>query len=336
MISKIKLLIAKFWENKLSSEESSELDHLLEFKDIEFKTELERAFEESISVKERRGLNFGERNVRIVSFNKVSYWWAAAAAIVVLFTGTILFKSKRQSVNDQSVSLTKSPTDSIDEVANVKNNSASNLLINLIDGTTVSLAPSSSLIYKKHFDKDARNIQLIGKALFKVAKDKSRPFSVITGEYATTALGTQFEVNALGKEKIVVKLFEGKVKVYSIQQSNLFATVFLTAGQSVTVNKFSKTKNATTTNIVQKKKNEKTEKQNSSLKFDHESLKVVFEKLSAAYNVKILYDSAEIEGLYFTGYTLESDTIKNIIALIVNMNGLKVMDEGDQIRIVKK
>jgi len=53
---------------------------------------------------------------------------------------------------------------------------------------------------------------LRGEAIFQVAKDKSRPFRVITGTAMVTAVGTRFGVDRLG-EAVEVRVYEGTVKV---------------------------------------------------------------------------------------------------------------------------
>jgi transmembrane sensor len=60
---------------------------------------------------------------------------------------------------------------------------------------------------------DSREITLTrGRALFDVAKDRNRPFTVTAGGTRTTALGTRFQVQT-DSERVVVLLTEGSVSV---------------------------------------------------------------------------------------------------------------------------
>lgn len=87
-------------------------------------------------------------------------------------------------------------------------------IITLIDGTKITLNAESRLKYPVKYEEDKRLIELSGEAYFEVAKDKARPFTVISGNITTTALGTKFNVKAFPVEKkITVALVEGKVKV---------------------------------------------------------------------------------------------------------------------------
>ena len=64
----------------------------------------------------------------------------------------------------------------------------------LEDGSKVRLLANSSISLMQPFSEKQRAIQLQGKAFFEVSHDKSRPFTVLSGNILTTALGTSFWV----------------------------------------------------------------------------------------------------------------------------------------------
>ena len=81
------------------------------------------------------------------------------------------------------------------------------------DGSTVDLNARSKL--RVEFSKNERRVELLeGQALFEVAKDKSRPFIVKSGEATIRAVGTQFDVDRKSTG-ITVTVIEGGVVVYS-------------------------------------------------------------------------------------------------------------------------
>ena len=83
----------------------------------------------------------------------------------------------------------------------------------LADGSSVTLNSRSRM--RVDFSEGARNIVLLeGQALFKVARDTSRPFIVTTGSTEIRALGTQFDVYRR-REGTVVTVIEGRVAVRS-------------------------------------------------------------------------------------------------------------------------
>ncbi len=52
-----------------------------------------------------------------------------------------------------------------------------------------------------------------GEGLFKVAKDKTRPFQVVAGDVVVRAVGTRFSVRRLDSNKVDITVFEGVVEV---------------------------------------------------------------------------------------------------------------------------
>jgi transmembrane sensor len=81
----------------------------------------------------------------------------------------------------------------------------------LTDGSVVHLDVASEV--SARVSSDRRDIELVrGRALFEVAHDKSRPFTVSAGSARVTALGTQFQVSREA-EGVRVVLTEGSVAV---------------------------------------------------------------------------------------------------------------------------
>lgn len=88
--------------------------------------------------------------------------------------------------------------------------------ITLEDGTEVILNSGSTLEYPESFEKGHRDVVLHGEALFKVARDKSRPFTVRSNGVDVQVLGTVFNINSFQEDSlVVVSLIEGSVKVSS-------------------------------------------------------------------------------------------------------------------------
>jgi len=84
--------------------------------------------------------------------------------------------------------------------------------IALPDGSVVTLNTNSRLSMR--FTEAARNLYLSqGEALFNVAKNKLRPFTVFCGNTQVVAVGTSFVVRALPHRPIQVLVREGVVEV---------------------------------------------------------------------------------------------------------------------------
>jgi transmembrane sensor len=84
-------------------------------------------------------------------------------------------------------------------------------LVALDDGSRVQLNTQTRI--KVHFHDNSRQLVLQnGEALFRVAHDASRPFTVVAGAVTVTATGTQFDVSR-NDDRIAVTLMQGQVIV---------------------------------------------------------------------------------------------------------------------------
>lgn len=91
------------------------------------------------------------------------------------------------------------------------NSSSQQQRIALSDGSVVYLDVDSQMSVE--FVPAARHVELVkGRALFEVAKDATRPFSVNAGGTSTVALGTRFQVQNETRD-VIVTLAEGSVAV---------------------------------------------------------------------------------------------------------------------------
>lgn len=83
--------------------------------------------------------------------------------------------------------------------------------IDLPDGSRVELAAQARA--STSFRPDARIVTLLGgEALFSVAKDPTRPFTVVAGNVRVTAIGTSFTVSR-NRGRVSVKVLEGVVAI---------------------------------------------------------------------------------------------------------------------------
>lgn len=84
----------------------------------------------------------------------------------------------------------------------------------LSDGSIVWLNSESSVRYPVDFKGNERRVYVTGETFFEVAKDKNKPFRVVSGDMTVEALGTQFNVNAYQNEPFAsATLVEGSVIV---------------------------------------------------------------------------------------------------------------------------
>ncbi|MDN5217410.1 FecR domain-containing protein [Fulvivirgaceae bacterium BMA12] len=134
-----------------------------------------------------------------------------------------------------AINLLKLNSETVTEpVANVvvkSNPSGQKSELRLPDGSMVYLNAESSLQYVEGFQGDRRELYLQGEAFFEVAKDSLHPFTVVTQNLTTTALGTSFNIQAYKNEaQIKVALVSGKVIVSDTANQS---SMTLTPGEGV-------------------------------------------------------------------------------------------------------
>ena len=123
--------------------------------------------------------------------------WAIAAAVLLAVAATLL-------AIDGSVLTTWRQPVYITAIGEQRS-------ITLDDGSIVQLNSRSRL--RTQFTAQSRNVELEGgEAIFRIAKDASRPFRVRAGDAHIVAVGTAFNVNA-AEAGTIVTVLEGRVRV---------------------------------------------------------------------------------------------------------------------------
>ncbi len=228
----------------------------------------------------------------------------------------------------------------------VFNNTGKEMYVALTDGSMVTLEDNSELRYDEPFQSNRRDIALSGKAFFKVAKDKTKPFTVTAGGLSTTALGTSFWVDENKRlHKINVKLLTGKVVIAKVSGLGIknFKPVYLIPGQELkfeTINEKSYVQNFDSKENVatgknNNNKNKLNDRSNTSIVFNNTSLNEVFKTLEKEYKVSISFNKEDCSKITFTGNYKITDSIDDILQTISLLNGL-TMERSSSGFIIKK
>lgn len=221
--------------------------------------------------------------------------------------------------------------------------------IQLADGSLIILTNNSEITYREPF-MDRRDITLIGKAYFKVAKDKLRPFTVASGEILTTAVGTEFSITAFeNAHQIIVRLYEGKVVVKASDPANerMKNDIYLLPGQQLIYG------DQTTVRVEFFKAKMETPEKNMNKElasdkpaipenvdrpyfmFNDQSLSRVLDDLAAIYNVKIIYNKNDVQQIYWTGKYDRSESLETILKRIGKVQNLLITRENEDTYIIK-
>ena len=232
-----------------------------------------------------------------------------------------------------------------------KNNSERARLSILPDGSEVRLSAKSELIFEDPFKDNKRDIKLTGKATFRVAEDKSKPFTVYSGDLSISALGTEFTVSAYqDQDHITVRLYEGKLLVKSSVNAKrkLPESFYLLGGQEFLYNRLTASGKTRTFRSVSKtaldSRKEMTPVENPSVPslgkgswfmFNNEPLGQVLEQLKNLYNVDIIYSKKDVSKIYFIGTFNNSDSLEHILNQVTRLNNLKVTKKSNKFIISK-
>ena len=103
--------------------------------------------------------------------------------------------------------------------------------VRLPDGTEATIAPASRLRVLEGFGEDGRPVELDGLALFSVATDAERPFTVAAHGARVRVVGTRFVVHAYDSASVHVAVEEGIVDIGTAAG----AVARLTAGDAMSV-----------------------------------------------------------------------------------------------------
>lgn len=333
-------LIDKFFAGKCSKEEAIAVSRFLKDPN-NFSTRLDEVEWEEIESHPQIDSNISERMMgrildrifdqqarRDTRIRVLSY---AASFLLIVSTVFLYHYSSQQTYNRTTGNIAlKVQTAPIV----LKNKSGRTEKYNLPDGSIVEVEANSEISYLP-FTGNKREIFLNGGALFRVHKDKKRPFTVYASDLATTALGTIFRISAHhGSLLTKVNLIEGKV-VIKPQKKLLTAgikAVYLTPGKCFSLNK----KNYATsvsdfvpkgpTKIVdQAIANGRATITSDAIVFNNQSLVTVFEVLSKELNIKIDYQKISIRKKMFSGkYEFGRDDPAEFLNLICSLNNLTV------------
>lgn len=332
-----KALLKKFFDNNCNAEEAiiveqwikdepALLDEMLPMSEWETYERNEKSNE---LLQQLLWSTIERETIKTSSIFKIWKRMAAEASIVFLFGFSIFFYLQKENLETKNDSnLISSAVPSLQVVAN---NTDKINTIALADGSKVELHPQSKISYPIDF-KNRRAIELTGKAIFIVAKDRVHPFTVSSGSYSTTALGTTFLVDA-GQSHINVQLYEGKVLVRALHGGSTMKPTYLSPGEQFMIDlnsghylvstliKGNNDKNshaALSQNLKLKK---------SGLQFYKIPLIQVFSELEINYGKQIVYFEKDIQNKYFTGSFEYGQSLLEILKLIGAVNGFDIVEK---------
>lgn len=182
-------------------------------------------------------------------------------------------------------------------------------VVELPDGTHISLGSKTTFNYDKDYGKDKRIVYLEGEAYFDVAKQKDKPFIVKTKEQDIEALGTKFNVMAYPLDSLVVTtLSEGSVRLTSL---NMAHPTILKPDQQLIYNR--NTKKSYLQDVDAQQYSSWT---SGYYYFPQQSLQAILDRLSHVYGIQFTVNSEALNKRTFTGTFYRGQSIKDIMDII--------------------
>ncbi|GAE15672.1 hypothetical protein IX307_001609 [Bacteroides pyogenes] len=231
----------------------------------------------------------------------IGYYWSGVAASLLLCIGTYLY----WNMHEDDAWMRIAATDNIMEYM-------------LPDSTFVTLSPHSTLKYRSEvFRKEQREVEMTGKAYFRVYRDAVHPFCV-TGQYAVVkVLGTKFQIDET--------LSDSATEVYVSSGKVLFAAKGENDGMVLTKNmQASLMHGAHHPHIVASQTPNPVAWAVGKFVYEKTTLSDVLEELSNYYHVKLTTSNAEktLSAEFETG-----DGLDVIVSLIEESLEVKIEKE---------
>ncbi|GGB95835.1 FecR family protein [Dyadobacter sediminis] len=195
----------------------------------------------------------------------------------------------------------------------------------LPDSTLVWLNPGARISYQKSFSQ--RNVRFSGEAFFDVKPDKSRPFTIYSGELKTRVLGTSFHVRAnAGEKTCMVTVATGMVEVGTVKKGK---PVILRPRQQVV---FAKNNYEMIVQTLPEKPFYNESWEAVSLVFDEIPMSEVAEKLNRIFHVSIEFEDPAIRKCRLK-VDFDNQRLPEILEMIDALLGTTYQMEGETITL---
>ncbi|MGD8427924.1 MAG: FecR domain-containing protein, partial [Balneolaceae bacterium] len=236
---------------------------------------------------------------RVINIPTVSKWAIAASILIAALVGMFYFTFHQ-------------------ETGLIAQSSSLNKVVQLDDGSKVTLRPHSKLLALRK-NAQSERYRLIGEGYFEVVHKPERVFSVETENGIVSVLGTRFILSTWGR-KMQVYLEEGSVKVEATKRDS---TVFLRPGESTSIDE-----NGSISSVHSVNATEFTDWLNRKLIFDSKSAEFVAEELEQQFNISISLPD-NISGMMLTGSLSLEDLQASLDDLGLVMGG-KFIKKGNR------
>jgi ferric-dicitrate binding protein FerR (iron transport regulator) len=196
--------------------------------------------------------------------------------------------------------------------------------ITLSDSTRVWLNAESVLKYPEKFGKKERVVELSGEGFFEVAKNKLKPFKVISRGQEIMVLGTEFNITAYPDEdEIMTTLAEGSVQVTNLSSDTV---IRLEPGKQSVVK-------GADTDVKEVDVSQFTAWKDGKIVLQDKGLKQILNEVSRWYDIDVIYECSVPEGMFF-GRANRTGNLSTLLRLLESA-GVSYRIEGRKLIITK-
>ncbi len=199
----------------------------------------------------------------------------------------------------------------------------------LPDGTRVWLNAASSIQFPTVFTGSERRVSITGEVYFEVAKNRSKPFIVTTGQLSVEVLGTHFNINAYDDEPSVnTTLLKGNVRVSSGP-----GTVTLNPGQQARLTFASPSAPSSSIKVETDINTEEVIAwKENHFRFEGAQIETVMRQIARWYDVQIVYQG-RISTQEFVATIDRDEPVSKLLKLLEATNEVHFSIEGKTIYV---
>ncbi|MCX2584417.1 FecR domain-containing protein [Pedobacter sp. MR22-3] len=201
-------------------------------------------------------------------------------------------------------------------------------VLTLPDKSRVWMNAASSLTYSTSLNEHKqRRVKLDGEAYFQIAKDKAHPFIVESKGQEVEVLGTHFNINSYGDDKIVrTTLLEGSVKVV-FQKGERNEKILKPGQQSILLpdNRIA---------VKEVDVNEAVAWRDGKFIFDREDMGTIMRKVARWYNVEVIFED-DIQNKQITGSVSRYANLSELLKVLEATGRAHFKTEGRKVIITK-
>lgn len=261
--------------------------------------------------------------------------WVAAAVLVFAVAGGLLYSRGVQQDN------------SIAEIVihEIYVPYGKTQKLKLPDGTQVMLNAGSTFSYPEAFEKNTRDVSLIGEGFFEVTKNAKKPFLVHTAKLTVKVLGTVFNVKAYNNDKTVeTTLLKGKVQV-ELKNNPEKKIILLPNEKLIVINnrepKSVKPKESkieyqvTALPDVKPDEVKETAWVDNRILFTNEVFEDVAAQIERKYNVQVVFEDQALRNEQISGL-LDKESLQEALGIIEMTTPFKFRVDGQTVYLSKK